>query len=109
MNYITIVIARFTVRIVARVVSAFVYAIKGDPTRALCVACAHAHIAVGLRASQRITQCTFGGSLRPLKFAVTDCTMFCPRNAGRDLVRVIGFADKYSEGDLVEVAAHIEH
>ena len=47
MNYITFVIARAVVRLVARLASAFVRAIKGDPAKALCVYCAHAHITLG--------------------------------------------------------------
>jgi len=93
MHYITIVIARATVRFVACIVSAFVRVIKGDPAKALCVYCTHAHITLGHLPGQRTTTCTYGGIPRAFKFVVSDCSMFSHRNAEAQIIRVIGFAD----------------
>ena len=103
MNYITIVIARFMVRVTARKVAAFIHAIKGNPAEALCVHCVHAHITLGHLPGQRTTTCTYGGVPRAFKFVVSDCSMFCNRNAGPQVVRVIGFAR--TEADQLEVPA----
>jgi len=92
MNAISIVIARFVVRIVASLTAAFVRVIKGDPAKSLCRYCVHAHIAIGQRANQRTTTCTFGGVSRAVKFVVSDCSTFCNRNAPAQTVRVVGFA-----------------
>jgi hypothetical protein len=92
MNYISIVIARFVVGIVASLTAAFVKAIKGDPAKSLCTYCAHAHIAIGQRPEQRKTSCTYRGVSHAVRFVVSDCSMFCPRNAPAQTVRVVGFA-----------------
>lgn len=105
MNYITIVIARATVRFVACIVRAFVRAIKGDPAKALCVHCTHAHITLGHLPGQRATTCTYGGVPRAFKFVVSDCSMFCNRNSEAQIVRVIGFADIVNESVSPQIAA----
>ncbi len=92
MYFISIVIARFVVRSVASLVAAFLKVIKGDPAKSLCLQCANAHIAIGQRANQRMTNCTYGGEPRAVKFVVSDCSMFCSRNAPGETVQVIGFA-----------------
>ena len=59
----------------------------------ICLACVHAHIARGYSAKQELTYCTYARVSREVKFAVSDCSMFCHRNAKPELVRVIGFAE----------------
>ena len=106
MNYITIVIARAVVRLVAHIASAFVRAIKGDPAKALCVYCVHAHITLGHLPGQRTTTCTYGGVPRAFKFAVSDCSMFCHRKAKPEIVRVIGFAETVHQSATPSIAAN---
>ena len=60
--------------------------------QSLCSTCAYAHIAHGFDDRQKLMACTYGGSVRPLKFAVSECTLFCNRNANSQTVRITGFA-----------------
>ena len=60
----------------------------------LCRDCAYAHIARGFRDGDELIACTYAGAMRPIKFAVSDCTMFCGRNANAQIVRITGFAEK---------------
>ena len=58
----------------------------------LCLTCANAVVTRGTRGQEWIT-CNYGGGLRPVKFAVCECT--CYRNtqsASGNLVRIEGFA-----------------
>jgi hypothetical protein len=107
MNYLTFVIARAIVRVTARIVAAFIHAIKGDPARTLCVHCAHAHITLGHLPGQRKTACTYGGVSRAMKFVVTDCTMFCNRNANAPIVRITGFAQCLDNPQQPAIAARL--
>ena len=59
----------------------------------LCTSCAYAHIAHGFSDRQKLIACTFGGSVRPLKFAVSDCTFYFNRTAIPQSVCIIGFAE----------------
>jgi hypothetical protein len=59
----------------------------------LCRDCAYAHIARGFRDRDELIACTYAGVMRPIKFAVSDCSMFCSRNANSAIVRIAGFAD----------------
>ncbi len=63
----------------------------------ICSNCVHAHIARGYRASEALTYCTYAGVSREVKFAVSDCSMFCHRDAKPELVRVIGFAETHAD------------
>ena len=63
----------------------------------ICLYCIHPHIARGYGAKQELMYCTYAGTARELKFAVSDCSMFCHRNANSNIVRVIGFADNVNE------------
>ena len=58
----------------------------------LCRDCAYAHIARGFRDREELIACTYAGAMRPIKFAVSDCTMFISRNANAPIVRIAGFA-----------------
>jgi hypothetical protein len=71
----------------------------------LCDACAYAHIARGFRERDRMVACMFAGSVRPLKFAVSECTMFYPRTAEAQMVRVIGFAGIVDQSVSPSIAA----
>lgn len=71
----------------------------------LCQYCTYAHIARGYSAKQELTYCTYAGVARELTFAVSDCSMFCNRNANSNIVRVIGFADSFSESVSAQIAA----
>jgi len=72
--------------------AAFVRAFKGDLAKSLCMHCAHAHVAIGRRPDQRMTTCTYGGVSRAMKFVVSDCSVFCSRNASSKVVCITGFA-----------------
>ncbi len=80
-------------------------ALADQQAHALCTACAYAHIAIGFTDRQKLIACTYGGSVRTLKFAVSNCTLFCHRNAGAQIVRVIGFADVVDQCVSPSVAA----
>jgi hypothetical protein len=60
--------------------------------QSLCSSCAYAHIAHGYGEREKLIACTYGGLVRPLKFAVSKCTLYCNRNAGSQIVRIAGFA-----------------
>ena len=59
----------------------------------LCRECTYAHIARGFRTRDELIACTYGGAVRRVKFAVSECSMFCNRNANAPLVRIVGFAE----------------
>ena len=79
--------------------------LASQQAQSLCIACAYAHIAHGFTDRQKLIACTYGGSVRTLKFAVSNCTLFCNRNAGTQIVRVIGFADTVEQSVSPSVAA----
>ena len=70
----------------------------------LCANCAYAHIAHGFYERQKLIACTFGGSVRTLKFAVSSCTFYLNRAAIPQMVAVTGFA-RPPETELVQIAA----
>lgn len=111
MYIISIVIARFIVRIIASLRAAFMKVIRGDPAKSLCRHCVHAHIAIGQRVNQRLTSCTYGGVSRAVKFVVSDCSMFCHRNAPVQTVCVVGFAGFVQEAKTADalIAAKTDH
>lgn len=71
----------------------------------LCRDCAYAHIARGFRDREELIACTYAGAMRPIKFAVSDCTMFCSRNANTAIVRITGFAETLSTLEAPTIAA----
>jgi hypothetical protein len=73
----------------------------------ICLYCIHAHIAHGYSAKQELTYCTYAGTAREVKFAVSDCSMFCHRNASSNIVRVIGFADTRADSQVLPAAARL--
>jgi hypothetical protein len=73
----------------------------------ICLNCVYAHIARGYRASEELTYCTYAGTARELKFAVSDCSMFCHRCAGPEIVQVIGFADSRPDWLGISAAARL--
>ena len=66
--------------------------LTSNTPQSLCSTCAYAHIAHGFDDRRKLTACTYGGSVRPLKFVVSECTLYCNRNAGSPTVRIAGFA-----------------
>lgn len=62
----------------------------------LCRACANAHMVRGFSGKELIS-CTFGGSLRPIKFEVRECTGFASRLVTINPVRVAGFVQQENE------------
>jgi hypothetical protein len=97
MEILSIAIISFIVRLVISSITARrVQVVTITPARqSICLHCVHAHIARGFKASEELTNCTYAGVSREVKFAVSDCSMFCHRNAQPEIVRVIGFADMH--------------
>ena len=62
----------------------------------LCRSCANSHLVKGFSGKELIS-CTFGGTLRPIKFEVRECTGFSNRLATITPVRVAGFVREESE------------
>lgn len=62
----------------------------------LCLACANAVVTRGVRGRKWVA-CNFAGALRPVKFAVCECTGFCVKNANPKLVTIEGFAPDQRE------------
>ena len=56
----------------------------------LCRTCANAHMVKGFRGNELIA-CTFGGTLRRMRFEVRECTGFSRRLVNITPVRVTGF------------------
>ena len=106
----------FTLIVVIGIIRAIVSAIREQTPvittltsarEPLCNTCAYAHIARGYRDRQKLIACTFGGTVRPLKFVVSDCTLYCNRNPGIRLVRVTGFAETQLDESLSPTVAAI--
>lgn len=81
--------------------------ITNSAPESLCGTCAYAHVARGYRERDKLIACTHGGTARPLKFAVSHCTLYCNRSAGTRLVRVTGFATAADESRTPAVAAQV--
>ena len=69
--------------------------IKQRP-RTLCRSCANVHMVRGFSGKELIS-CTFGGTLRPMKFEVRECTGFANRLVNITPMRVAGFIRKENE------------
>ncbi|HWR17047.1 MAG TPA: hypothetical protein VN577_19620 [Terriglobales bacterium] len=94
METIFVILFGFIVRAIVSAIRDRTEAISITPVaQSLCVSCAYAHIARGYAAGQELTYCTYAGVSREVNFAVSDCSMFCDRNATAPIVRVIGFAN----------------
>ena len=78
--------------------------LNGNTPQSLCSTCAYAHIALGFNEREKLIACTFGGSVRPLKFAVSACTFYFNRAAIPQAVHIAGFAQA-GEGPDVLIAA----
>lgn len=95
MEIIAIAIISFALRLIVSAIDArksSVTTVFTNDRTSLCRDCAYAHIARGFRDRDELIACTYAGAMRPIKFAVSDCTMFCSRNANTQIVRIIGFA-----------------
>src|SRR5450755_1104752 len=64
--------------------------------RTLCRSCANSHLVKGFSGRELIS-CAFGGTLRPIKFEVRECTGFSNRLVTITPVRVAGFLREESE------------
>ena len=62
----------------------------------LCLTCVNAVVTRGTR-GQKWVACNLSGNLRPVKFAVCECTAFCMPNRGPQLVTIEGFAPRPRE------------
>jgi hypothetical protein len=56
----------------------------------LCRTCVNSHLVTGFSGKELIS-CTFGGTLRPMKFEVRECTGFSKRLVTIAPVRIEGF------------------
>ncbi len=70
-------------------------AIKQRPG-SLCRTCANSHMVKGFSGKELIS-CTFGGTLRPIKFKVRECTGFSSRLVTIAPVQVKGFVREENE------------
>lgn len=71
----------------------------------LCRECSYAHIARGLRIRDELIECTYGGTVRRVKFVVSECSMYRNRNANLELVRISGFAESLDTRTRPAIAA----
>ncbi|HZM11473.1 MAG TPA: hypothetical protein VFC15_14800 [Candidatus Limnocylindrales bacterium] len=62
----------------------------------LCRSCANSHLVKSFSGKELIS-CTFGGTLRPIKFEVRECTGFSNRLVTIAPLRVAGFVREESE------------
>lgn len=62
----------------------------------LCLTCVNAVVTRGTR-GQKWVACSLSGNLRPVKFAVCECTAFCVPNHSLHLVTIEGFAPRPRE------------
>lgn len=62
----------------------------------LCLTCVNAVVTRGVR-GQKWVACNLSGNLRPVKFAVCECTAFCVPNHVPQLVTIEGFAPRPRE------------
>jgi hypothetical protein len=56
----------------------------------LCQTCIYRHVIEGV-AGDRLTSCTFGYSVRPIKFGVSDCSGYTDARKIRPLTVIQGF------------------
>ena len=64
--------------------------------RTLCRTCVNSHMVKGFSGKELIS-CAFGGTLRPVKFEVRECTGFSSRLVTINPVRVRGFVTEENE------------
>jgi AhpD family alkylhydroperoxidase len=109
MEILSIAIISFILRLGASNISARrAEVITIAPAReSICLYCLHAHIARGYKASEELTYCTYAGPSREVKFAVSDCSMFCHRYTKAEIVRIIGFADVIPDSQVIRAAARL--
>jgi hypothetical protein len=62
----------------------------------LCRTCVNSQVVRGFRGKELIS-CTFGGTLRAIKFEVSECTGFSNRLVTITPVRVVGFVKREDE------------
>jgi len=62
----------------------------------LCRTCVNSHMVKGFSGKELIS-CTFGGTLRPIKFEVRECSGFGDRLVTITPVRIVGFVREENE------------
>ena len=84
--------------------------LTGNTPQSLCATCAYAHIAHGMTDRQKLIACTFGGTARQLKFAVSSCTLYLFRGATEQTVQVVGFGGFAQEAEAASalIAAKVK-
>ena len=58
----------------------------------LCHSCVYSHVVEGV-SGNRLTSCTFGYTLRPIKFGVSDCSGYTDRSTVKAVTVVRGFVE----------------
>jgi hypothetical protein len=76
-----------------------------DDRTSLCRNCVYAHIARSFDRRKELVACTYAGVMRPMKFAVSDCTMFFSRDSNVEVVRITGFAGTLHSPEAPAIAA----
>jgi hypothetical protein len=112
MEFIYVVFLSIVVRLIVNAIqrpNANVTTVFRNDRTSLCRDCAYAHIARGFRDREELIACTYAGAMRPIKFAVSDCTMFCNRNANTPIVRITGFARSSLDSPQAPVIAATLH
>lgn len=107
MEVLSIIILSFVVRGIYSAITdkcAKMPVITPEP-ESICYFCAYAHVARGFKASEELTYCTYAGVSRDLKFPVSNCSMFCPRNSKPEVVRVSGFAENQVDQSIGALVA----
>ena len=110
MEFIYIVFLSIVVRLIVTAIKSgreTVTTLVRNERTSLCRDCAYAHIARGFRERDELVACTYAGAMRPIKFAVSDCTLFCSRNANTAIVRISGFAETMNSPQVPSIAAKL--
>jgi len=80
--------------LVGAVIAALRFAVSRCPAdsgqESLCLTCVNAMVTRATNGKVLIT-CTCAGAMRPVKFAVCQCTGFCPKARPAKLVKIAGF------------------
>ena len=90
-DIMTIAIVRVSVTLLARAIGKRWTKRIRERNRSLCNTCIHAHVAYGF-GQRKLIRCTYAWASREIRFAVSNCTMYCNRAVATRIVRVTGFA-----------------
>ena len=102
-------LALLMVVVIARLIGAAIQARKPVVTTVfakrettLCQRCVYAHIAQGYKSREKLTYCTYAGMPRLMRFAVSECSMFCDRASAWKLTRIAGFGLALEEPEMAD-------